>query len=210
MEYKSVLEMLGYLASVIVAVSLTMKSIRKLRWYNFAGAVIMSAYGFLIASLPVAFLNLFIAAVDLYYLWQMYLKKEYYKLLEMPADRVYLDYFLSFYKEDIKLFFPNFDFQIKEDHIHLIVLRNMMPAGLMIGKINGESLEIVIEYAIPEFRDNKIGQFLFCQQCEFFLNKGVRRIISKAHSEAFVKYITAIGFRKTDMDIYQKEMTVKW
>jgi len=35
----SALEILGYFASVVVAVSLMMKSIIRLRWYNLVGAV---------------------------------------------------------------------------------------------------------------------------------------------------------------------------
>ena len=44
----SYVEWFGYLGSVIVAVSLTMSSIKKLRWYNFVGAAIFSIYGFVI------------------------------------------------------------------------------------------------------------------------------------------------------------------
>lgn len=210
MEYKFILEMVGYIASVIVAISLMMKSIRKLRWYNLVGAGIMSVYGFMLGSLPVGLLNLFIAVVDAYYLWQMYLKKEYYKLLEMPADRVYLGYFLNFYKEDILRHFPNFDFIIKEENEHLIVLRNMIPAGLMIGKVTNGTLEIEIEYAMPEYRDNKIGEFLFCKQGKFFISKGINKITTKAHSPEFEKYIKAIGFKLTDTGLYQMEIVEKW
>ena len=56
----SILEWLGYLSSVIVAISLTMSSIIKLRWFNLVGAAAFSFYGFMIGSLPVGFLNLFI------------------------------------------------------------------------------------------------------------------------------------------------------
>ncbi len=205
-----ILEILGYTASVVVAVSLMMKSIRKLRWFNLAGAAMMSAYGFFLGSLPVGLLNLFIAFVDIYYLWQMYLKKEYYKLLEMPVDRVYLDYFLNFYKDDIKLHFPDFDFIIREENMHLVVLRNLIPAGLMIACQKSDSLFIEIEYAIPEYRDNKIGDFLFRKQEEYFFKKGIKRFISKAHSQSFEKYLKFMGFRQTEDGLFQKEIEKKW
>jgi len=204
------IEMIGYIASVVIAVSLMMKKIRKLRWYNLIGAGLMSAYGFMLGSLPVALLNLFIAFVDIYYLWQMYGKKEYYKLLEMPADRVYLEYFLNFYKEDIKRYFPNFDFQVKEENMHLVVLRNLIPAGLMIACQKDECLHIDIEYVIPEYRDNKIGDFLFNKQQEYFFRKGIKCFITDPHSESFEKYLKYMGFVQKEDAKYHKEIEKKW
>ena len=61
------LEWLGYLSSVIVAISLTMSSIIKLRIYNLIGGTAFSIYGFLIGSLPVGFLNLFIVTTTKHY-----------------------------------------------------------------------------------------------------------------------------------------------
>ena len=54
-------EWFGYAASLMVAVSLMMSSIVKLRWFNLVGATMFSTYGFIIGSLPVGFLNLFLA-----------------------------------------------------------------------------------------------------------------------------------------------------
>lgn len=65
-------EVLGYLASVLVALSLTMRSVFKLRLINLAGAILFTAYGLVIGALPVAALNFFIALVNIYYLHQMF------------------------------------------------------------------------------------------------------------------------------------------
>lgn len=64
-------EGLGYLASVLVALSLTMRSLLKLRVINLAGAMLFTIYG-LVMALPVAALNFFIALVNVYYLHQMF------------------------------------------------------------------------------------------------------------------------------------------
>ena len=47
-------EWFGYAASVVVAISLTMSSIIKLRWFNLTGAAMFSVYGFVIGAWPVA------------------------------------------------------------------------------------------------------------------------------------------------------------
>ncbi len=200
------LEILGYLASVIVALSLMMKSIIKLRWFNLAGASFMSLYGFLIVSYPVAFLNLFIALVNIFYLCQLHFKKEFFKLLEMPADRVYLDYFLNYYKDDIIEYFPGFQFEIKQDNIHLLVLRNLIPAGLFIGRRDNDDLIIEIEYTIEEYRDSQVGKYLFNDQISYFQKKGFRRIISPYFSKSFNQYLKKIGFRDDQANVMIKDI----
>lgn len=68
------LELYGYLGSVLIAVSLMMADIYKLRWINLVGAGAFSSYGLLIGSWPVAILNGFIVLIDIVHLWQLYRK----------------------------------------------------------------------------------------------------------------------------------------
>lgn len=66
------LEWLGYLASLIVLISLLMSSIVKLRWINLIGSALFSLYGFLIGALPVGIMNLGIVLINIYYLVKLY------------------------------------------------------------------------------------------------------------------------------------------
>lgn len=65
-------ELLGYAASIIVAISFTMKQIVKLRVVNFVGCVLFTIYGFAIDSVPVVITNGFIAGVNVFYLLRSY------------------------------------------------------------------------------------------------------------------------------------------
>ena len=65
-------EMLGYLASVFVAASLTMCSLTRLRVINLIGALLFTAYGLIINAYPVAAVNAFIVLVNIYYLQQSF------------------------------------------------------------------------------------------------------------------------------------------
>ena len=62
------LQWIGYLDSVIIAVSMTMNSILKFRWINLAGALTFSLYVFLIEAMPDGVLNAFISFLNIYYL----------------------------------------------------------------------------------------------------------------------------------------------
>ncbi|NLS13405.1 YgjV family protein [Vibrio sp. SM6] len=71
MEFHLV-DYIGYAASILVALSLTMKHIIKLRVINFIGCTLFTIYGVMIDSWPVALTNGFIACVNVVYLTAMY------------------------------------------------------------------------------------------------------------------------------------------
>ncbi|MCL1079726.1 uroporphyrinogen decarboxylase [Parashewanella spongiae] len=75
MEALNIVELIGYSASVMVAISLMMKDIVKLRSLNFIGCALFSAYGVAIEAWPVAGMNAFIACINVYYLVKMYRAK---------------------------------------------------------------------------------------------------------------------------------------
>lgn len=70
MEKINLVECLGYLASVLVAISFLMKSINKLRFVNTLGAICFVVYAVAIHAIPVALINLFIVCINVYYLTQ--------------------------------------------------------------------------------------------------------------------------------------------
>lgn len=72
MESLNFIEILGYLSSIMVAISLMMKDIVRLRVLNFIGCALFSTYGVLIEAWPVAGMNAFVACINIYYLVKMY------------------------------------------------------------------------------------------------------------------------------------------
>ncbi|MFW5887212.1 MAG: hypothetical protein ACOCUH_00255, partial [Bacteriovoracia bacterium] len=73
-------ELIGYLASLAILISLSISNIKLLRIVNLLGAALFVVYGVLIDSWPVAIMNGLIVIVDIYYLWQFAHKKEYFKV----------------------------------------------------------------------------------------------------------------------------------
>lgn len=65
-------EYVGYLASLMVLLSFTMKDIKKLRLVNMSGCILFIIYGFLMPSfrigLPIIIANVAILIVNIYYL----------------------------------------------------------------------------------------------------------------------------------------------
>lgn len=64
-------ELLGYLASGFVVISLVMSNIKYLRYLNLLGSVLFVIYGLAITAYPVALMNSFAVAVNVYHLWKL-------------------------------------------------------------------------------------------------------------------------------------------
>ncbi len=68
----SLVELVGYLASIIVLCSFLMKDVKKLRIVNILGCFMFVVYGFMMPSvrlgLPIIITNLAIMLVNCYYL----------------------------------------------------------------------------------------------------------------------------------------------
>jgi len=191
----------GYVASVIVAVSLMMKSIVKLRWYNLAGAAMFSAYGFMIGALPVGVLNLFIAICDVYYLYQMKMQKEYFQVIEGESSDSYLAAFLNFYGNEIKEIFPDFKFMADANIKVFYILRNLVPAGILLTKkVDDDTLSIELDYVSPMYRDLKVGKFVFVDHEIVFTEHGYKMIVTRTTDKKHVNYLLKMGFTKTDDD----------
>jgi len=195
------LELLGYLASVLVAISLMMSSVLKLRLINLAGAIAFFIYGLLIGAYPIAAVNAVIIGVNLYFLYRIFSSKEYFKLLEVNSSSAYLHYFLNFYKSEIEKFIPDYRFAPSDEQIIIFVLRDMVPAGLFVGQRNkrGE-FRIFLDFVIPAYRDFKIGNYLYYQS-GFFQQQGIHKLMSTPHNNAHAKYLERMGFQQeTDQE----------
>jgi len=72
MEATNTIEIIGYSASVMVAISLMMKGIIWLRCLNFTGCTLFVIYGVYISAWPVAGMNAFVACINIYHLIKIY------------------------------------------------------------------------------------------------------------------------------------------
>lgn len=200
MDRQMVLEIVGYAASVLVAVSLMMSSILKLRLINLAGSLAFTVYGVLIHAYPVAAVNALIVLINLYYLRQMLASREFFKLLRVRPDSEYLRYFLDFHAAEIARFFPGFAHAPGGDRqVTFFVLRDLVPAGLFIGERQADgALRVVLDFVIPQYRDFKTGRYLFSAQAGFFRELGITAILSAPGNREHTEYLRRMGFSPVD------------
>lgn len=201
----SQIEIIGYVGSILVAISLMMKSLLRLRIINLFGALFFTVYGILLKAYPVAFLNGLIVCIDLYYLFEMWRQKDFFTFMEVKPTSDYLRTFVNFYKDDISSIIPNYVHQVDESLVCFFILRNMVPAGVFIAKVQGEEALVKLDYVIPNYRDFKVARFIFEENSAFFTQRGIRRFVSESGSDFHRRYLERMGFVKSG-NVYVREI----
>ena len=195
MDRQLLYEVIGYVASALVAISLMMSSILRLRLINLVGSATFAVYGLLIQAYPVAAMNGFIVLINIYYLYRMLRTREFFRLLSVEPDSQYLRQFLSFYDREIRRFIPGARFEPRAGDLTLFVLRDMVPAGLFIGRMEGRGrLCVTLDFVIPQYRDFEIGRYLFQEEREFFRSRGIAEIVSEPGTPRHAAYLRRMGF----------------
>ena len=190
------IEWFGYAASVVVAISLMMSSIVKLRWLNLTGAAMFSSYGFIIGALPVGFLNLFIVVINVVYLVRMYRAKDDFRIMRWSGGDEFLSHFLEFHRAEIERFFPRLDYRNLDGRSVFFLVRNSAPIGLLFGRSQeGGSFLIELDYVGPQYRDLKMGSFLY-EKNDFFRRQGYSALKAQATGSGHDAYLMRMGFAR--------------
>ncbi|MBN2618839.1 MAG: YgjV family protein [Spirochaetales bacterium] len=198
-------ELAGYIASILVAISLTMSKIVRLRIINLIGSVFFAIYGFLVGAYPVLVVNTFIVLINIYYLVKLFKNKDLFDVLNAQDNLEYFERFILHYKDDIVKFFPDFSDELIQDSRSLFVLRNMRPVNLVIFKEQGNGItEILIDYTIPEYRDFLNGKYIL----SLFTDSGSsnKQLVVKSNSKDHIKYLNRLGFIKNDAGLFVKRI----
>ncbi len=201
------IQIIGYTASVIIAVSMTMSSIVKFRWINLAGAFSFLTYGILFNAIPIVILNVFIISVDIFYLIRIYNKKELFTTLEIRGSNKYLINFLKFYDKEIQKFFPGFKYKPELNTVSFFILRNMAVAGIFLAHKEGSSeLRVGLDFVIPQYRDYKNAKFVYHRLNKKFTDDGIKNIAVLPQTYDHIKYLKKVGFVKNDEGLFIKNM----
>ena len=188
------IEWIGYIASTIVLISLSLSSILQLRIVNLFGSILFSFYGFYIGSLPVGIMNLMIVFFNLYYLQKLFFHNDNFEIIESNNSQEYVQKFLAYFKKDIQKHFPDFKIQSSNKQLVLMVMRNMNFAGLFIANEKDDILEVELDYVSPQYRDYKNGVFLFNHFRDSIKAKKYKRVKASTSVPQQIKYLKKIGF----------------
>ena len=207
MESNTLIELIGYTASVILVISMMMSSFVKLRIVNLVGAFLFSVYGFIIGSYPVGFLNGFIVIINIYQVYRLKNQNKELKIIQLPVDSEYVKSFVKHYKKEIKHYYPDFEFETNALDTCIAILRNMNIAAIILGKRDeNQWLNIKLDFVVPQYRDTKVGQHLFVLNKQYFKDKGFSKIIIAGKNRQREQYLREVGFLSIDNDKFELKL----
>jgi len=188
----------GYLASLLLAIGLLINNDLKFRWFNTGGNIAFITYGILLHAIPVVLTNTILLTINLFYLYKIYNRKELFELLEFNSRGILIDRFLSFYKQDIASYFPHFKREQLEGNVNFVVLRNLVVANIFSARLTNDGYaEVILNYTVAKYRDYKVGRFIFEQEKEYLVSKGIKKLVyTTIANERHKKFLESMGFEK--------------
>ena len=211
LNFSQIIELVGYIGSALVIVSMLMTSVVKLRVINSIGCVVFGIYALFIKSYPTAGMQFFLLLINLVNLYRLLSSKNAYTSFETTADNEMLSFFVSKYSEDIKKFFPEFTGLDKSYSVFVICLKDT-PVGIFAGtktisdsgNKTETSINAVLDYTTPAYRDCSVGKYVF----KMLKEKGFTSVSSVSSCEAHSSYLKKMGFAQAAgaQNSYRKEL----
>ena len=205
----SLLQIIGYVGSALVLLSLMMSNIYRLRVINLMGASVACFFAVMTDSYPFMVMNGCIALIDVYYLVQMHRRQDMFSTLQIYNRKSnFLRRFMEFHREADKVSFPQqFDLEMVKDPQIFFILRNLIPVGLLIfTEEPHDVIRIHMDYISPDYRDMKNAKFLYRDVLRSKLrDRGFKTIEAAPYNESFEKYLQKVGF-KEEKGYYRKPL----
>lgn len=185
------IEIFGYVGSVLVVVSMLMSSVVKLRVINLIGSVISGAYALIIGSFPLALMNACLIVINLWNLKKLIFVKLNYDLVVCGTGDAALAHFLDHYSQDIQVYFPGFRYSAAKVDTAYLVFCEAEPAGVLLGNREEDgTIRVALDYTTPTYRDCSIGKFMF----SVLPGEGVNRLATARPSEKHRPYLEKVGY----------------
>jgi hypothetical protein len=187
---------------LLLAIGLLINNDLKFRWLNTGGNIAFITYGILLHAMPVVLTNSILLAINIFYLYKIYTRKELFELLEFNHGGILIDRFLEFYQKDIAASFPGFKREALEGNVNFVVLRNLVVANIFSAKLSPDgSAEVLINYTVAKYRDYKVGRFIFEKEKQYMLSRGIKKLVySKAPVPRHKKFLDKMGFENEIID----------
>lgn len=197
MDTSTVYELIGYVGSALVVVSLMMRSLLRLRWVNLVGAAIFALYGVLIAAPPVWVVNGAIVLIDVWHLRRMLGDEEDLEVLEVSPGSAYLARFLDYHAGYIAASQPEFA-GVRDEHRAFLILRDMVPAAVVLARpVDADRWTVDLDYAIPAYRDYTSGAHAF-RDGRLLETLGAAQLVSAPGDAEHRRYLERMGFIEDD------------
>ncbi len=200
-----VVEALGYAGTLVILVSLAVKSIVRFRWLNAAGSLLLVVFAFATRSWPVVAMNLGIIVIDLYFIVRVSSVPRECKLVAAEPTSALLQYFYAQNRDEITALFGETAFADARYFTYFV--RGSEVAGLFAWRdsVPGECV-VSVDFVTGRYRDTSIGRYFFGNQLPAFRDRGYSRIVYRNVGYGHWKYLRSLGFKDLGGGDFEKEI----
>ncbi|MBR0508006.1 MAG: YgjV family protein [Clostridia bacterium] len=204
MNWAVVYEIIGYVGTGLILVSMLMTSVVRLRVINLIGSGLFAIYAVLIRSYPTAILNACLVAINVYQLLKLKRKAgKGYEIQRLCGTDGFAGWFLNKYGDDVRTYFPGIDADRVRASEGFAVLMDDCAAGVLLGTRSGERFDVLLDYTTPTYRDCSVGRFIYEKLPSF----GITELSCAADSPAHAAYLEKMGFTKGEDGVFVKPLT---
>lgn len=199
MDTRVWLELIGWVGSVLVVLSLMQARVLRFRWMNFAGAFIATVYNGVIEVWPFAAMNGAITLIDIYWLRRLYRERHdaaTYAVVPVSDDDAYLAHVLAVHADDVARERPDFQPGHSPDRAAFLVVRGDETVGVVVVRDGAPGEGVIdLDWVSPRFRDFTPGEFVH-RQSGIFEERGYTQIVVPTVASEDRTYLERVGFTR--------------
>ncbi|MEJ2578092.1 MAG: hypothetical protein P8Z68_03235 [Kineosporiaceae bacterium] len=194
------MDVIGWLGSALLVVSLAQTRVLRFRALNLLAAVLLIVFNMAIQAWPMVALNAVVAVLNTWVLFRLTRTRHddrAYEVVPIGTAEPYLGNLLTRHARDIARFNPELapDVQDRAD-LAFLTLSGGETVGVVLARRTGTpgEAQVLLDYVLPRFRDFTPGEFVF-RPGGPFAARGVHRVLAPAGMRGSTAYLRAIGFR---------------
>lgn len=201
---QTLLEIIGWIGSILIVWSLMQARVLRFRWMNFIGAFIATFYNAVIGIWPFAFMNAAITIIDAYWLVKLYREKhddQIFSVIPLDPEDAYLQHVLEVHAEDIAKHQPQFAAHAPSaasQRSTFLVARGDEAVGVVAVRHQSEGVGLVeLDWVKERFRDFAPGEFVY-RSSSALSEAGFTRLELENHAALDEAYVQRVGFKAED------------
>ena len=206
MEWSTVVEVFGYLASLTVIFSLTRTSVKKLWTINMIGGIGFIIFALITKSYPTALMNVGAVIIDIVQLYRLSHVQTSFELVEAEPDSIYYKWYMDKHHDELAELSPDFGFS-HADKQYYYLCNNEVAGLLAFTRTDDDRLRVDLDFVGVKYRDCQIGRYFFGSESPFLKSLGIKKVFTYTDVPHHQAYLRQMQFHHTTDNVWEKDVT---
>ena len=175
------LEVLGWIGSALLIVSLLQTRVLRFRILNLAASLILVLFNALLAVWPMVGMNAAVCVINVFFIIRLlrdWRSETAYEVLEVSPHDAYLRHFLGVHEADIDRYQPGFAAaSLGDDDLAFLVQNGDETVGVVLIRGEDEVAQVLLDYVTPRYRDFSPGTFVW-RQAGRLRDRGFQKVVT--------------------------------